>query len=164
MAGKNKCQKKIGSDWMIQSFNNRTDKAGDDFKKNIGKESKLQVAAGIFSIYGFEALKAELKKTQDTEISVRLYTSYNEGMDLSGCRLLFIAQSEMKNIESILASVGDEPILTVRDTEECLKKGCMVALLSRMNKVRWAVNRGLANQAGLHFNSRILKMAVTIID
>ena len=47
---------------MIQSFNNRTDKVGDDFKKNISKQSKLQVAAGIFSIYGFEALKDELKK------------------------------------------------------------------------------------------------------
>ncbi len=47
---------------MIQSFNNKTDKVGDDFKKDISRESKLQVAAGIFSIYGFEALKVELKK------------------------------------------------------------------------------------------------------
>lgn len=47
---------------MIQSFNNKTEKVGDDFKKHIGKESKLQVAAGIFTIYGFESLKSELRK------------------------------------------------------------------------------------------------------
>lgn len=47
---------------MIQIFNNKTDKVGDDFKKNINRESKLQVAASIFSIYGFESLKNELKK------------------------------------------------------------------------------------------------------
>ena len=47
---------------MIQNFNNKTDKVGDDFKKTIGLKSKLQVAAGIFSIYGFESLKNELKK------------------------------------------------------------------------------------------------------
>ncbi|WP_341883869.1 helicase-related protein [Synechococcus sp. UW140] len=47
---------------MIQNFNNKTDKVGDDFRKNFCKESNLQVAAGIFSIYGFEALKKELKK------------------------------------------------------------------------------------------------------
>ena len=47
---------------MIHSFNNKTEKVGDDFKKNLGKESKLQVAAGIFTIYGFECLKTELKK------------------------------------------------------------------------------------------------------
>lgn len=47
---------------MIQSFNNKTEKVGDDFKESIGKESRLQVAAGIFTIYGFECLKNELKK------------------------------------------------------------------------------------------------------
>jgi len=47
---------------MIQSFNNKTDKVGDDFKNIIDRDSKLQVAAGIFSIYGYEALKSELKK------------------------------------------------------------------------------------------------------
>lgn len=46
---------------MIQSFNNKTEKVGDDFKKSIEKDSKLQVAAGIFTIYGFECLKNELK-------------------------------------------------------------------------------------------------------
>lgn len=49
---------------MIQSFNNKTDKVGEDLKKNIGRESKLQIAAGIFSIYGFEALRTELKKIE----------------------------------------------------------------------------------------------------
>ena len=47
---------------MIQAFNNRTEKVGDDLKKNIAKESKFQIAAGIFSIYGYEALKTELRK------------------------------------------------------------------------------------------------------
>ncbi|MDP3980764.1 MAG: hypothetical protein Q8Q33_05060 [Chlamydiota bacterium] len=47
---------------MIQSFNNKTEKVGDDFKENIGKDSRMQVAAGIFTIYGFECLKDELKK------------------------------------------------------------------------------------------------------
>lgn len=47
---------------MIQGFNNKTEKVGDDFKKNIGKDSRLQVAAGIFTIYGFECLSVELKK------------------------------------------------------------------------------------------------------
>ena len=47
---------------MIQSFNNKTEKVGDDFKKEIKKDSKIDIAAGIFSIYGYEVLKKELKK------------------------------------------------------------------------------------------------------
>lgn len=47
---------------MIKSFNNRTEKVGDDFKENIDTGSKIDIAAGIFSIYGFESLKKELNK------------------------------------------------------------------------------------------------------
>ncbi|MBN1604275.1 MAG: DEAD/DEAH box helicase family protein [Chitinispirillaceae bacterium] len=49
---------------MIHSFNNRTEKVGDDLQKEITKGSKLEVAAGIFTIYGFESLKTELKKVE----------------------------------------------------------------------------------------------------
>ncbi|TXL11278.1 hypothetical protein BMR05_16130, partial [Methylococcaceae bacterium HT4] len=47
---------------MIESFNNKTDKVGDDFKKSITTGSKVDIAAGIFSIYGYAALKKELDK------------------------------------------------------------------------------------------------------
>ena len=45
---------------MIKSFNNKTDKVGDDFKNSINKSSKIDIAASLFSIYGFESLKSEL--------------------------------------------------------------------------------------------------------
>jgi hypothetical protein len=47
---------------MIESFNNKTDKVGDDLKRTINNGSKLDIAAGIFSIYGYESLKKELNK------------------------------------------------------------------------------------------------------
>jgi SNF2 family DNA or RNA helicase len=46
---------------MITNFNNKTNKVGDDLKLTIKKGSKLDIAAAIFSIYGFESLKSELK-------------------------------------------------------------------------------------------------------
>ena len=46
---------------MIKHFNNKTQKVGDDLKETITKSSKMSVAAAIFSIYGFESLKKELK-------------------------------------------------------------------------------------------------------
>ncbi|MFC1524145.1 YfiR family protein [Thermodesulfobacteriota bacterium] len=115
-------------------------------------------------IDSLQNLKAELKRTQNIEIIVRYLGPYVEGMDLSGCRLLFISRSEMKNIEKILVSVKDEPVLTVADGEESLEQGCMIVLLLRMNKVRWAVNRESAKQSGLRLSSRLLTMAVKIID
>ncbi len=47
---------------MIQNFNNKTSKVGDDLKENIKKGSKIDIAAGIFTIYGYDCLRAELNK------------------------------------------------------------------------------------------------------
>ena len=49
---------------MIESFNNKTDKVGDDLKRTINNGSKLDIAAGIFSIYGYESLRKELNKVE----------------------------------------------------------------------------------------------------
>lgn len=45
---------------MIQNFNNKTQKVWEDLKKNIKKWSKLNIAAALFSIYGFDSLRSEL--------------------------------------------------------------------------------------------------------
>ena len=50
---------------MIKNFNNKTEKVGDDLKNTIKKGSKLDIAAAIFSIYGFESLKSELKEIDE---------------------------------------------------------------------------------------------------
>ncbi len=46
-------------------FDNKTQKVGDDLKKELKKNSKLSIAAGVFSIYGFDALKKELKNIKE---------------------------------------------------------------------------------------------------
>ncbi len=50
---------------MIKNFNNKTEKVGDDLKNTIKKGSKLDIAAAIFSMYGFESLKYELKNIDE---------------------------------------------------------------------------------------------------
>ncbi len=47
---------------MIQTFDNKIKKVGDDLKLTIKPNSELFISGNSFSIYGFEALKKELKK------------------------------------------------------------------------------------------------------
>ncbi|MDD4290204.1 MAG: helicase-related protein [Patescibacteria group bacterium] len=47
---------------MSKIFNNKTEKAGEELKSDIKKGSKIDVAAAIFSMYGFDVLKKELLK------------------------------------------------------------------------------------------------------
>lgn len=50
---------------MIKNFNNKTQKVGDDLKEVIKNGSKIDIAAGIFSMYGFESLKKELSVIEE---------------------------------------------------------------------------------------------------
>lgn len=50
---------------MLKNFNNKTEKVGDELKKDIKVGSKVSVAAAIFSIYGYESLKAELNDAEE---------------------------------------------------------------------------------------------------
>nr|WP_244831606.1 helicase-related protein [Candidatus Vampirococcus lugosii] len=49
----------------MQLFDNKTQKVGYDLKNTIGKNTKLSVAAAIFSIYGFDSLKKELSNIDE---------------------------------------------------------------------------------------------------
>lgn len=50
---------------MIKTFDNKTSIVGDDLKTSIQKGSKLSIASSIFSIYGYESLKKELKHIEE---------------------------------------------------------------------------------------------------
>ena len=51
---------------MDNFFDNKTRKVGDDLQKSIAQNAKLRVSANLFSIYGFESLKKQLKQIDNT--------------------------------------------------------------------------------------------------
>ena len=48
----------------MKVIDNKFEKLGDDLKQTIKSNSKLQICASIFSMYGFESLKKELSKIE----------------------------------------------------------------------------------------------------
>lgn len=122
---------------------------------------------GAIDLFSFNAalqtLQSKLNK-DGKSLPVVYLGPYKDGMDLSGCRLLFVSNAEKKNYAKILAQVTGEPVLTVADSEEFIEAGGMLTLISRQNNVRWVVNRKTAEQAGLRVNSRLLAMAIMVID
>ena len=50
---------------LIKTFDNKINIVGDDLKTTIIKNSKISVSTSLFSIYGFESLKKELKNIEN---------------------------------------------------------------------------------------------------
>jgi len=42
---------------VIEIFSNKTEKVGSDLKKTVRSNSKVEIVAGIFLIYGYFSLK-----------------------------------------------------------------------------------------------------------
>ncbi|MCL7487767.1 MAG: YfiR family protein [Desulfobulbaceae bacterium] len=98
------------------------------------------------------------------ELQIIFHGPYRKDMDLSCCCLLFITATEQDNLPSILAQIAGQPVLTVADTDAFMDRGVMITLVSRNNKIRWAINRKPVAESGLKLNVKLLDIAVKVID
>ncbi|MBU0483121.1 MAG: YfiR family protein [Proteobacteria bacterium] len=132
--------------------------------KSEGKAREIAVIGHSPFGNALKALQDKLDKSQKQPLSIIYYGSYREGMDLSGCRLLFVCDSEKENFDKIIASVQGSPVLTVADSEQFIEAGGMITLISRQNKVRWAINRSHLPLAGLRMSAKLLDIAVEVVE
>jgi hypothetical protein len=87
--------------------------------------------------------------------------------DVSGCRILFIAASESKQLKAILDSLGalpnaDKGILTVSDDPEFTRRGGMIQFVFEGNRVRFEINLAAAQRARLTLSSELVKLATSV--
>ncbi len=51
-----------------KQINNTSERLVDDLKSRLSTESRISIAAASFSIYAFEAMKAELEKVEEVRL------------------------------------------------------------------------------------------------
>ena len=84
--------------------------------------------------------------------------------EIQGCRVLFVADAEMKRFPSLLTGLKDTAVLTIGDSEEfVLQRGGIIGFCLEDNKIRFDVNLDAANRARLKISSRILLLAKVVI-
>jgi len=82
---------------------------------------------------------------------------------LEKCRILFIGASEANRLVSILVIAERNSILTVSDMPGFSERGGMIGFVTQQDRVRFEVNRGAAEQAGLNLSCELLKVATRVI-
>jgi hypothetical protein len=82
--------------------------------------------------------------------------------DAPGCRILFIAASEDKQLRSILAGLGSASILTVGDAPQFTRRGGMIQFVLEGNRVHFEINLAAAQRARLVLSSELVKLATAV--
>jgi len=81
------------------------------------------------------------------------------GNDLRGCQILFISNSEGRNMGKILDSIKGTSILTIGETAQFNQSGGMIRFVIQDNKVRFEINARAAGQARLRVSSKLLALS-----
>ncbi len=83
--------------------------------------------------------------------------------DLQESRIVYVASSEAPRLKQILETLKHRPVLTISDMDGFTEAGGMVQFytteIGGNLKVRFDINKDLANEAGLKISFRLLSLA-----
>ncbi len=136
-----------------------------DKKKTGYFEPKVISVVGISPIENsLKKLQSKLQKAGKKDLSINYLGPYHKGMNLSGCHLLFVSDSEKENFAKIIADLKNSPVLTVSDVGGFLMAGGMITLVTRKNKISWEINRTPVRLARLRISAKLLDIASMVMD
>ena len=78
------------------------------------------------------------------------------------CQILFVSGSERSHLRDILGSLKGASVLVVGDAEGFAAAGGAIELTLQDNHVRFLINPGAADQAGLRISSKLLALATIV--
>jgi hypothetical protein len=110
--------------------------------------------------FGSALRQAIYQQTVDGRPLEVRHLRWNDSFD--GCRILFIAASEVNHVSEILAAVTGAGILTVADFDSFARRGGMIEFRTINHRVRFDVNSAAASAAGLRISSKLLTLAVHV--
>jgi hypothetical protein len=81
---------------------------------------------------------------------------------LKMCDLLYISNSSVNELKTILSAINGRPILTISDTEGFAEAGCFVNFYEYENKLRFEINQKGMKDAGFTIDYRLLRVSKVI--
>ena len=117
-------------------------------------------------ILGTDPLAEELMALNAKKIGERplIVTMAREVDAAKSCHIVFIGDSERKNIEAVLNALNGRSILTIGDMDQFVEAGGVIELIEVQDKIRFEVNLAAARRAKLEISSKLLKLADKVIE
>lgn len=80
------------------------------------------------------------------------------------CHMLYIAESEERDLGGLLNTLKSRPVLTVATIRRFAERGGMIHIVIQDGKGRFIVNKTAAARAGVSVSSRLLGLAMSVIQ
>jgi hypothetical protein len=130
-------------EWPARAFADQT----EPFRICISGAADVANALGVLTIR---------QKLNGRDISVLLIDHHQP---LKQCHMLFIGNVSVKEKRSLLAEAKGTSAFTVAEEKDFVDGGSMLGLVNADNRISFAINQQLAEEAGLKISSRLLSLA-----
>jgi hypothetical protein len=84
---------------------------------------------------------------------------YHKVAEVRDCQILFIAASELPQLEGILTALKGRSILTVTDADGSAVQGVMIGLVRQDNRIRLRIDLQATKAGNLTISSKLLRPA-----
>lgn len=122
-------------------------------------------ATFVIGVLGDDPFDGVLDRTVHGEtigarpFEVKHYRAASEATD---CQILFVSNSEARQLPNILELLKDKAILTVSDADDFARRGGMVQFVTESNRIKLMINVEAARASNLTISSKLLRPAIIV--
>jgi len=84
--------------------------------------------------------------------------------EMGQCNILYISTSEEARLGAVLGTAERLSVLTVSDIPRFTERGGIIGFVTRDDRVRFEVNRAVAEESHVALSSELLKVAIRVIN
>lgn len=128
-----------------------------EWPASAGRELPVCILGG--DPLGPSAAKINGRKVGERTLATR---RLREQEAIGQCAVVFISRNANAAAVSVIDAARNKPILTVGESEGLARRGVMINMVLRNDKVSFEVNSEAARQAGLALSAKLLKLAVAV--
>lgn len=133
---------------FVQWPDEHTPTSSDPFDVCVVGDSEVVDPLGVLVGRGIKGGPARLRAIEPAEVS--------------GCRVVFVARTTKRNLETTLAATRGRPILTVADSAGYGRAGIMFNFYRSDQYVRFEVNREAIDSSGLRVSAKLLRLGLPV--
>ena len=116
--------------------------------------------------YKASELDSTLKSLQGKKLGQKTLNlkTIEPGESFTNCHIVFIQKSTDDELKAILAFLNGHAILTIADFPGAAEKGVMLNMVIRDKKLTFEANLASARASGVKISSRLLTLAIEVIQ
>lgn len=104
------------------------------------------------------------KLIKNRKIVVKHFSAPIKAEGLKECHALLVGSSEEAQLAEVIREVREASVLTVGDVKDFARRGGIIGLVERNNRLRFEINVSAASRGKLRIQAKLLKLATVIED